>query len=78
MSGEANCPECCCVLEICCQSAEADAVYAQQLEKDLGCTPEEARRHVAWTRARFALAPLSFRQVIADIKQMSREHSAHE
>lgn len=70
-----DCPECCCILDICCERAQADEAFAQKLVKDLGCTPEDAQRHVAWTREHFALAPKSFGQVIADIVTMSREHA---
>jgi hypothetical protein len=71
-----GCPECCCILDICCGRAQADEAFAQKLEKDLGCTPEDAKRHVEWTRKYFALAPKSFEAVIAEIVTMSRQHQA--
>ena len=68
----ANCPECCCILEICCNRAAAKRAYVDKAVKDLGCTPEMAAAHFEWTRQHFALAPKSFEPVIADIVQMAQ------
>jgi len=69
----ANCPECCCILEICCPPAKAKQAYVDKAVKDLGCTPDMAAAHYEWTKKHFALAPKSFEQVIADIVTMQRD-----
>jgi hypothetical protein len=69
-----DCPECCCILNICCDPAAAKQAYIDKAVKDIGCTPEMAAMHYEWTTKHFALAPKSFQQVITDIVTMSREH----
>lgn len=70
----ADCPECCCILKICCERAAAKQAYIDKAVKDIGCTPEMAGQHYEWTTKHFALAPKSFEKVIADIVTMQREH----
>ena len=70
----ADCPECCCILEICCNRAKAKQAYIDKAVKDLGCTPEMAGEHFEWTTTHFALAPKSFQQVVTDVVTMMRNH----
>ena len=73
-SAALDCPECCCILEICCNSPEAALeAYVAKAVKDTGCTPDEAKMHAEWTLKHFALAPKSFKQVVADIVTMARQ-----
>ena len=71
-----ECPECCCILQICCDSPEmARAAYVGKATADLGCTAEDAGKHYDWTIQHFALAPPSFAAVIADIVALADEKS---
>ena len=71
---DADCPECCCILEVCCNEAAAREALIQKQMTDLGCSREDAEAHGDWTLKHFALAPKSMRHVIRDIVQMAKDH----
>ena len=65
-----------CLLEVCCRSAEAEQALADQIAEDLACDPAEAKKHAAWIREHFDLAPkgtlTAFKNAIA---KLARENT---
>lgn len=69
----------CCILGVCCpsQSDEQRVALAHEIESDLGCTPEEARKHADWIIDNFDLAPAgtltAYRDAIAALARAKKE-----
>lgn len=49
--------EVCCILGVCCPPAAQYEALETAIVKDLKCSPEDARKHAAWTLKHFDLAP---------------------
>lgn len=71
MATKNGCPECCCVLGICCDAVAAREAFSDKLVADLGISSDEASRIIDWVQKDFMLAPKSFGPAIAAVAQMA-------